>query len=89
MTERIIYMIQPWKPYFGDSGQINGLSGRGGYHSDPITDDDGNWLMFDSYEEAEAEAIKLGYGRGDVSERKLTRIEPNAELPILSEWSHD
>jgi hypothetical protein len=76
--DRFVFTIDPWMPYSGDSGQINGLSGSGGYHEGPLTDEAGNWLIFDTSEEAEAEAIKLGYHRIDVTQRLVVKVTPNA-----------
>lgn len=74
--DRIAFFIAPWKPYFGDSGQIKGLSGSGGSHDEPLKDDTGCWIEFASFEDAVAAAIERGYDKGDVCEFKVCRLVP-------------
>jgi hypothetical protein len=83
---RSAYFITPWKPYFGDSGQINGLSGSGGYRDPPLQDDNGVWLEFDSFAAAVAAATERGYDRGDVCEYRVYTIAPEGN-PAHQEWS--
>lgn len=81
MTNRIVFTIepiiaQPW----GDSGQINGLSGTGIVRGDPVCGDDGSWLMFDTSEEAEAEALRRGIDPRWVEERILMVLHPGQRV---------
>lgn len=78
MKSRLVYTIRPIRTAsHGDSGQINGLSGTGIYLELPITGEDGSWLEFETFEEAEAEAIRRGYGPPNVSRDHITVIMPD------------